>query len=104
VQDPILDVGSGEVQGWYEGLDPATRDRVIFYTIMGSQNQNSRSMVMDAEDALVVAKWPSVIPYLDVLSLIGQSHWVTSQAELDRFLPPMGPLRIFIAHWARLAF
>lgn len=104
VQDPILDVGSGEVQGWYESLAPATRDRVIFYTIMGSQNQNSRSMVMDAEDALVVAKWPSVIPYLDVVSLIGQSHWVTSQAELDRFLPPMGPLRILLSHWARLAF
>jgi hypothetical protein len=104
VQDPILDVGSGEVQGWYEGLDAAARERVIFYTIMGSQNQNSRSMVMDAEDALVVAKWPSVIPYLDVVSLIGQSHWVRTQAELDRFLPPMGPLRAFIAHWARLAF
>jgi len=104
VQDPILDVGSGEVQGWYEGLDATARERAIFYTIMGSQNQNSRSMVMDAEDALVVANWPSVIPYLDVVSLIGQSQWVSTQGELDRLLPPMGPLRVFISHWARLAF
>jgi hypothetical protein len=59
---------------------------------------------MDAEDAIVVAKWPAVIPYLDAISLIGQSKWVTSQAELDRYLPPMSAWRTRLTHWARLAF
>ena len=100
----IIDVGRGEMSTWYERLDPAVRERVVFYAVMGSQNQNSRSMVMDAEDALVVSHWPSVIPWLDAIALIGQSHWVTSQPEIDRFLPPMGRFRTLMAHWGRLAF
>ena len=100
----IIDVGRGEMSTWYERLDPAVRERVVFYAVMGSQNQNSRSMVMDAEDALVVSHWPSVIPWLDAIALISQSHWVTSQPEIDRFLPPMGRFRTLMAHWGRLAF
>jgi hypothetical protein len=104
VLEPILDAGTSEIAAWRDTLPPATRERVIFYTVMGSQNQNYRSMLMDAEDALVVAGWPSVIPYLDAIALIGQSQWVTTQAELTRLLPPMGPWQTFMAHWARLAY
>ncbi|MBX7120299.1 MAG: hypothetical protein K1X31_15005, partial [Gemmatimonadaceae bacterium] len=104
VAEPTLDVGASEVQRWYASLAPAARERVVFYAVMGSQNQNARSMVMDAEDALVVAQWPSVIPYIDVVSLIGQSAWIADQEELDLLLPPMGPLRTWISHRARLAY
>lgn len=104
VEAAFLDVGSGEVASWYQSLDTATRERVIFYTIMGSQNQNGRSMIMDAEDALVVARWPAVIPYLDAIALIAQSRWITAQSELDALLPPLGPVKTRITHWARLAY
>ncbi len=98
------DPGAQYIGRWYDSLDVTARERVVFYTIMGSQNQNARSMVMDAEDALVVAKWPATIPYLDALALIGQSHWVETQAELDRYVPRMGPFLTLLTHWARLAF
>lgn len=104
IEAAILDVGSGEVQDWYRALDEATKERVIFYTIMGSQNQNARSMIMDAEDALVVARWPAVIPYLDAIVWIGQSRWIGGQAELDALLPAMGPVKTGITHWGRLAY
>lgn len=104
VEAAILDVGSGEVQDWFRALDGGAKERVIFYTIMGSQNQNARSLIMDAEDALVVARWPAVIPYLDAISLIAQSRWITGQAELDALLPAMGPLKTAITHWGRLAY
>lgn len=100
--DPLLEIGSGAVRDWYDALEPAVRERVIFYTVVGSQNQNYRSMVADAEVAFVVAKWPSVIPYLDAIALIGQSHWVESQGEIDRLLPPVGPVKVRLTHWARL--
>ena len=102
--DPLLDIGSGAVRDWHESLDPSVRERVVFYTIMGSHNQNYRSMVTDAEDALVVAKWPSVIPYLDTISLVGQCRWVESQAEIDALIPPVSRLKVFLAHWGRLVF
>ncbi len=101
---PLIDVGTGDVSDWHRGLPEAARERVVFYTIMGSQNQNARSMLLDAEDALVVSTWPSVLPFMDVMLLVGESHWVTTQAELDRFLPPLGPIKTFTARWARLAF
>jgi phosphatidylserine/phosphatidylglycerophosphate/cardiolipin synthase-like enzyme len=100
--DPLLDIGSGALRDWYDQLDPAARERVVFYTVMGSQNQNFRSMVTDAEDAFIVARWPSVIPYLDAIALVGQSHWVASQREIDEYLPPVGRLKVGFAHWARL--
>jgi hypothetical protein len=100
----IPPIGSADVNRWYEGLPADVRSRVIFYTIMGSQNQNFRSMVTDAEDALIVANWPAVIPYLDAISLVGQSKWAETQADIDAHIPPVLAIQALIAHWGRLVF
>lgn len=102
--DAWLDIGGGYVQEWFTRLEPEARERVVFYSVMGSQNQNARSMVVDAEVAIVVAHWPSVIPYLDLISLVGQSRWVESPAEIEALFPPRGWLKVAIAHWFRLSF
>jgi hypothetical protein len=102
--EAMLVVGDGTVRRWFASLTPADRERVVFYTVMGSQNQNTRSMVMDAEDALVIAGWPSIIPYIDLVSVIGQSVWLDDPAELARWLPPKSPLLTRLSHWLYLAF
>jgi len=102
--DALLEIGSGFVRDWQQSVPQADRNRVVFYHMMGSQNQNYRSMVMDAEVAFVTAGWPSVIPYLDALALIGQSQWMQRPEDLNAKLPPMGALMSFVAHWGRLAF
>ena len=100
----MLNVGSGVVEDWYAALDSTVHARVIFYTVMGSQNQNYRSMVTDAEDALLVAKWPNPIPYLDMIALVSQSHWVESQADIDALIPPVSRVKVALSHWGRLVF
>ena len=102
--DALLDIGGATVRDWFAKVEPAARERVMFYTIMGSQNQNFRSMVTDGEDAFVVAHWPSVIPYLDLIALVGQSRWIETQAELDALMPPRSALKVGMAHWFRLVF
>jgi phosphatidylserine/phosphatidylglycerophosphate/cardiolipin synthase-like enzyme len=102
--DALLDLGGATVRDWFAKLTPAARERAVLYTVMGSQNQNFRSMVTDGETAFVVANWPSVIPYLDLISLVGQSRWIETQAELDALIPPRGPVRVGMAHWFRLVF
>jgi hypothetical protein len=102
--DALLDIGDQVVRDWFARLSPDARSRVVFYSVFGSQNQNTRSMVMDAEDAFVVSGWPSVIPYIDLISLIGQSRWLTDPSQLATYLPPHGWLVSRIAHWFRLAF
>ena len=76
----------------------------VFYTVMGSQNQNARSMVMDGEVALVTAAWPSIIPYIDLMSLIGQSEWLDDPARLKDLLPPQSKFRTRMSHWFRYFF
>jgi hypothetical protein len=100
--DALADVGGGMVQDWYASLDPATRERVIFYTMMGSHNQNSRSMLIDAEVGFLIAHWPAIIPYIDLITLIGQTEWLTSHAQLDGLLPRDNRWKQRIANWVRL--
>jgi hypothetical protein len=101
--ETLPDVGGGMVQDWYGGLDAATRERVVFYTLMGSHNQNSRSMVIDAEIGFLIAHWPSIIPHIDLITLIGQTRWIETPAELDGLLPRDTGWKRRLAHWVRLA-
>jgi hypothetical protein len=103
IPDAFADVGGGMVSDWYRRLDDGARERVIFYTMMGSHNQNSRSMLIDAEAGLLLAHWPAVIPYLDLITLIGQTEWPASAAALDGLLPVDPPWKQRLANWVRLA-
>jgi hypothetical protein len=85
--EAIADVGAGMVRDWYERLDDATRERVIFYTLMGSHNQNTRSIVIDAEVGLLIAQWPAIIPYIDLITIMGQTQWIVQAAEVWPLLP-----------------
>lgn len=102
--DALIDVGTEVVQRWYDELPATERERVIFVTLLGSANQNSRSFVSDGEVVIALSNWPAVIPYLDLLSIIGQSQWVETTDELDRLLPPRGVLLTRIAHWFKTMF
>jgi hypothetical protein len=101
--EPFADVGGGMVRSWYEELDDETRDRVIFYTLMGSHNQNSRSMVIDAEVGFLISQWPAIIPYIDLVVIVGQTRWLESAADLAAVLPLDRGWRRSMAHWLRLA-
>jgi hypothetical protein len=102
--DALIDVGATVVQAWYDALPAAERDRVVFLTLLGSANQNERSFLSDGEVAVALSNWPPVIPYLDLLSIIGQSRWVETTAELDALLPPRGALLTRVAHWFKAMF
>jgi hypothetical protein len=102
--DALIDVGGGVVESWYNSLDQASRERVVFFTMMGSQNQNTRSLVVDGEVAFVVSGWPSVIPYLDFISLVGQCTWLTDPAEVDALLPPQSEFKRGLARRFKLHF
>ncbi|MCE2901648.1 MAG: hypothetical protein ACK6DP_04200 [Gemmatimonas sp.] len=102
--DARIDIGGEVVQRWYDGLTPAVRDRVMFYTMLGSANQNDRSMVSDGEAVVMLAGWPSVTATIDLISLIGQSRWISDPAELNALLPPRGKLATGVSHWFKFMF
>ncbi|MEP7380710.1 MAG: hypothetical protein ABI910_03440 [Gemmatimonadota bacterium] len=102
--DALRDIGGHVLRRWYDDLPAETRERVVFFTVIGSANQNDRSFVLDGEDALVISRWPSVLAYLDLITLIGQSQWIEGPAELDRFLPSHSAIQTRLAHWFRFVF
>ena len=102
--DSALLLGDVATKRWQEGLTPTQREHLLFYTVLGSANQNDRSMVSDGEDALVISNWPAVIPYLDLLSLVGQCEWIERPEQLEALLPRQGKLRTSIAHWFKYVF
>lgn len=102
--DARIDIGGAVVQKWYDALTPATRERVVFYTMLGSANQNDRSMVSDGEAVVMLAGWPSVTATIDLISLIGQSRWISNADELNALLPPRGRILTRTAHWFKYMF
>lgn len=102
--EPLIDVGEDVVRRWYDGLPVAQRERVVFFTLLGSANQNDRSFTSDGEIVIALSNWPAVIPYLDLLSIIGQSRWVETTEELDALLPPRSMVLTRVAHWFKTMF
>jgi hypothetical protein len=101
--DLIADAGGGMALSWYDELDDDVRDRVVFYTLMGSHNQNSRSIAIDAEVGFLLSRWYATIPYIDLVVVIGQTRWLDDAAEIADYLPLDSGLRRRLVHWFRLA-
>jgi hypothetical protein len=99
----IADVGGGMVREWRGGLDNEVRDRVVFYTLMGSHNQNNRSIVIDAEVGFLMSGWPAIIPQIDLVVIIGQTTWLDGPSDLEALLPLDTGWKRRITHWWRMA-
>lgn len=102
--DALRDIGGEVLRRWYGDLPASMRERVVFFTVIGSANQNDRSFALDGEDALVISRWPSILAYLDLITLIGQSAWIDDPAALDALLPGHSFVKRRLAHWFRYSF
>ena len=64
------------------------RKRLSFYFTLGSQNQDSRSTLLNGEATLIVSGLHAAAGVVDMYYLMARSEWITSEAELDRLVPP----------------
>jgi hypothetical protein len=98
----VIDVGDRMIENWQAGLSAEQRERLVFYLMLGSQNQNYRSMVLDGEAGLLVSGTSINAAMIDLVSLTGQCLWIDDVRQLDRFYPGQGWLKLRIARWLRL--
>jgi hypothetical protein len=101
--EATIDVGGHMVRTWLERLDEEAQERVVFFSLMGSQNQNYRSMIMDGEVAFVAAHWPAVVPYMDLVSIVSQSRWFDDPDDLAELLPEYSEWRRRLGRWIKIA-
>ncbi|MDQ3996078.1 MAG: hypothetical protein M3303_03565, partial [Gemmatimonadota bacterium] len=91
------------LRGFEQSIPEAERRNVSFYFTLGNQNQDPRAMLLDGEATIVVSGFHGAAGLVDLYFLMARSSWITTQAELDRLLPPRGGLMQRIARLIRLA-
>ncbi|UCC83208.1 MAG: hypothetical protein JSW46_20025 [Gemmatimonadota bacterium] len=70
-----------------ENVPQEVQERMFAYFMVGSSNQDYRSMLMDGEVSLVVSGRASLNGLFDFLSLMGGSTWVNDLETLEELLP-----------------
>ena len=95
-------VGAGAINPLLDTLPLGERPRWAFFLMVGSANENYRSMLMDGEAMVLVSGWTSLYAVPDFVLLTGVATWIDDQAELDRRLPPRGGLTRTIARALRM--
>jgi hypothetical protein len=83
-------------------LTPETRARLAIFFSIGSHNQNTRSMVLDGEVALVVSGFSALFGLPDLLIISGLSEWIDDLDELETLFPDYDGIQRRISRWIRV--
>ncbi len=82
------------LRGYEQRIPAAERRRVSFYFSLGSQNQDPRGIVSDAEATLIVSGVQASVGLVDLFTLMARSTWISNTEELERYVPrPSGWMR-----------
>lgn len=90
------------LRGFEESLPETERKNVSFYFTLGTQNQDPRGMLLDAEATIVVSGFHGAAGLVDLYFVMARSTWINAQAELDRLLPPRRGLMRRVARLIRI--
>jgi hypothetical protein len=91
------------LRGYEQSLPEAERKNVSFYFSLGTQNQDPRGMVLDAEATVIVSGFNAAAGLVDLYFVMARTTWIDTQSDLDRLLPPRGGIMRRIARLIRVA-
>lgn len=95
-------VAAAAINPLLDTLPLGERPRWAFFLMIGSANENYRSMLMDGEAMVLVSGWTSLYAVPDLVLLTGIATWIDDQAELDRRLPRPGRFTRALGRMGRL--
>jgi hypothetical protein len=99
--DALGEAGQRLWTAYRNWLEPAKRDKVMYYLLVGSANEDYRSMFMDGEASVLISGWSSVMSLVDFGLLANLSVWVDDLTLLDALLPPPSDFQRRVARWLR---
>lgn len=91
------------VEAFTQSLTPEARAHVAYFLVIGSANQDYRSMLMDGEVAVVLSGWSTVVSLIDFSLIVSLSVWVDDLQLLDDLLPPPTGFQRAVAHMVKPA-
>ena len=91
------------LQSYEHSLSSEERTRLSFYFTVGTQNHDSRGLLMDGEANLIVSGFQASAGLVDLYYLMARTTWVDRPADIDRLVPSPGGFMARIARMIRLA-
>jgi hypothetical protein len=85
--EALRDAFDQTLESFWSTLSQEEQERSMAYLLIGSQNHNYRSMIMDAEVACVVSGADSLEALVDFFFLAGVSVWPDDLETLEKLLP-----------------
>jgi hypothetical protein len=80
-------------------VSPADREHALWYLLVGSHNQNYRSMSVDGEVLVAVAGPDAMVGLADFVIISGMTTWIDTPAKLDKCLPAASGFKRKISRW-----
>jgi hypothetical protein len=77
------------------------RQRVSFYFSVGTQNMDDRGLASDGEASVIVSGYHAAAGVVDLYNVMARSRWITTQQELDQYIPPPSGLMKRLVRWLR---
>jgi hypothetical protein len=76
--------------------------RAAMYFMVGSHNQNYRSLILDGEVAFVISGGASIHGLADFVMLAGLSEWVDTMEEMEALFPRYEGMQRKLGRWMRI--
>jgi len=91
------------VFGLREEHGPEVVERALAYFIVGSSNQDYRSMIMDGEVAVVLAHRAAMNGFFDSIGIAGSATYLDSVDELNQYLPYITGMKWKLSRWIKVS-
>lgn len=91
------------LRAFEQAIPEAERQRVSFYFLLGTQNQDPRGMMLDGEATLAVSGYHAAHGLADLYFLMARSFWIETTPELERYVPAPSALMRRLARLVRPA-
>jgi hypothetical protein len=86
-----------------EAYGPEVVTRAAGYFIVGSSNQDYRSMMMDGEAAVALSGRATMNGFFDTIGIAGVATYLESVEELNQHLPYITGMKWKISRWIKVA-
>jgi len=83
-------------------VGPEALRKAAWYLVVGSQNQNYRSMALDGEVLMTVSGPQSVAGLADFVLILGLSTWLDTPEELEEYLPAASNFFRRLSRWIQI--
>ena len=99
VPEELEEAASMLIDSYWDALPEDEKQQVMYYLMVGSQNQDYRGMIMDGEVAAVVSGEYSLVGLIDLFFMTGLTTWVDDIRKLDDLLPPESGWRRWLGRY-----